>query len=60
MKYILKCISVFLLCLSLGWANVEETNLRNLLFNNYNPKVRPVENDDSLTGRSDGTSNIEF
>ena len=29
---------------------VEETNLRNLLFSNYNPKVRPVENiDDSLT-----------
>ena len=50
MKYILKCISLFLLCLSSVWANVEETNLRNLLFSNYNPKVRPVENiDDSLT-----------
>jgi len=50
MKYILKCISVFLLGLAPVWANVEETNLRNILFNNYNPKVRPVENiDDSLT-----------
>ena len=50
MKYILKCISLFLLGLSTAWANVEETNLRNLLFSNYNPKVRPVENiDDSLT-----------
>ena len=50
MKYILKCILVFLLGLAPAWANVEETNLRNILFNNYNPKVRPVENiDDSLT-----------
>ena len=50
MKYILKCISVFFLGLATAWANVEETNLRNILFNNYNPKVRPVENiDDSLT-----------
>ena len=50
MKYILRCLSLFLLGLSSVFANVEETNLRNLLFNNYNPKVRPVENiDDSLT-----------
>ena len=50
MKYILRCLSLFLLGLASVFANVEETNLRNLLFNNYNPKVRPVENiDDSLT-----------
>ena len=50
MKYILKCISLCLLGIGSVWANVEETNLRNLLFSNYNPKVRPVENiDDSLT-----------
>ena len=28
-------------------ANQEETALRNALFSNYNPKVRPVENIDS-------------
>ena len=38
---------LFLLSLSqypLVNANAEETQLRNILFNNYNPKVRPAEN----------------
>ena len=50
MKYILKCISVFLIGLGSSFANVEETNLRNLLFSNYNPKVKPIQSiDDSVT-----------
>ena len=48
MKYILKCILLCLLRIGSVWANVEETNLRNLLFSNYNPKVRPVENIDDI------------
>ena len=43
----LKALFLFLLALSPFQtvnANTEETQLRNLLFSTYNPKVRPVEN----------------
>ena len=43
----LKALFLFLISLSpfqLVNANTEETQLRNMLFNSYNPKVRPAEN----------------
>jgi hypothetical protein len=43
----LKALFLFLISLlpfQLVNANTEETELRNMLFNSYNPKVRPVEN----------------
>ncbi len=43
----LKALFFFLISLSpfqLVNANTEETELRNMLFNSYNPKVRPAEN----------------
>jgi hypothetical protein len=50
MKYLFKCFTLLALSLQSTYANQEESSLRNILFNNYNPKVRPVENiDDSLT-----------
>ena len=50
MKYLFKCFTLLALSLQSTYANQEESSLRNILFNNYNPKVRPVENiGDSLT-----------
>ena len=43
MNFVLKFL--FFLFLSFNvYGNQEETSLRNLLFTNYNPRVRPVEN----------------
>ena len=44
MNFLFKVFSFFAFALSGIEANIEETQLRNLLFSNYNPKVRPVEN----------------
>ena len=49
MKYLFKCFTLLALSFQSIYANQEESSLRNILFNNYNPKVRPVENiDDTI------------
>ena len=44
MKYLINAFFLLISCLSFDntVGNQEETQLRNTLFSNYNPKVRPV------------------
>lgn len=42
MNFLFKILTIFSFC-QFASSNQEETSLRNMLFTNYNPKVRPVE-----------------